>query len=162
MFKTIKKAQKGFTIIELLIVIAIIAILALLVINNIAGANAKARDGQRTSDLNAIATQLENYHNENGGYPGTFDATTFSGLDPNALKDPNGGQSITINAAVADATAADAVAPPANDTGTTASYIYIPYGCSGTPASCSGFRLKSFIEKPNTNIQNPFIKTSLN
>ena len=54
MFKTLKKAQRGFTIIELLIVIAIIAILALLVLNNFQGAQAKARDQQRTTDINNI------------------------------------------------------------------------------------------------------------
>lgn len=160
MFKTLKKAQKGFTIIELLIVIAIIAILALLVINNIVGANAKARDSQRITDVKSIATKLEEFYNDNGSYPSTFDNTTLAGLDEQALLDPNGGNSITINAGVATATLADGVAAPTSDPSNGASYIYIPFNCNGT--ACTGFRLKTFIEKPNTTIQNPHVIKSLN
>ena len=161
MFKTLKKAQKGFTIIELLIVIAIIAILALLVLNNFQGAQAKARDQQRTTDINNIHSKLEEFYNENNYYPNTFSATTFAGLDGEALKDPIGGDSISINTPVADATAADAVAAPASDTAGSASYVYIPYPTSCTN-NCTGYRLKSFIEKPSSTTPNPYVKKSLN
>jgi prepilin-type N-terminal cleavage/methylation domain-containing protein len=162
MFKTIKKAQKGFTIIELLIVIAIIAILALLVLNNIQGANAKARDQQRTTDLNAIATQLEAYYNENNFYPSALSAADLKGIDEGALKDPQGGDapSVTISA---DATAADAVSAPTSDTAGGNGYLYVPYGpdCS-TTGHCSGYRLQAYIEKPNSTTPNPYVKKSLN
>jgi prepilin-type N-terminal cleavage/methylation domain-containing protein len=161
MFKTLKKAQKGFTIIELLIVIAIIAILALLVLNNFQGAQAKARDQQRTTDINNIHSKLEEFYNENNYYPNTFTAATFAGIDGEALKDPIGGDSITINAAVADATAADGVAAATSDTAGAASYIYIPYPSSCT-TNCTGYRLKSFIEKPSSTTPNPYVKKSLN
>lgn len=160
MFKTIKKAQKGFTIIELLIVIAIIAILALLVINNIVGANAKARDTQRVTDVKSIATKLEEYYNDNGNYPETFTAATLPGLDEQAMLDPNGGQSVDMNAAQANAAAADGVAAPTSDPATGPSYRYIPFNC--TAGACTGFRIKTFVEKPNTSIQNPHIIKSLN
>lgn len=161
MFKTLKKAQKGFTIIELLIVIAIIAILALLVLNNFQDAQAKARDQQRTTDINNIHGKLEEFYNENNYYPNTFTAATFAGIDEGSLTDPIGGNTITINAAVADATAADAVAAPTSDTATTSSYIYIPYptGCTN---NCTGYRLKAFIEKPSSTTPNPYVKKSLN
>lgn len=161
MFKTLKKAQKGFTIIELLIVIAIIAILALLVLNNFQGAQAKARDQQRTTDINNIHGKLEEFYNEHNAYPSTFTAATFPGIDEGSLTDPIGSNTISINAAVADAAAADAVAAPSSDTTTTASYIYIPYP-SGCTDNCTGYRLKSFIEKPSSTTPNPYVKKSLN
>lgn len=161
MFKTLKKAQRGFTIIELLIVIAIIAILALLVLNNFQGAQAKARDQARTTDINNIHGKLEEFYNEFNYYPNTFTAATFAGIDEGSLLDPTGGNSITINAAVADATTADGVAAATADTPTTSSYIYIPYptGCTN---NCTGYRLKTFIEKPSPTTPNPFVKKSLN
>lgn len=160
MFKTIKKAQKGFTIIELLIVIAIIAILALLVLNNFQGAQAKARDQQRTTDINNIHSKLEEFYNENNYYPSTLVATQLGGIDEGSLKDPQGGQAPTASV-VADAAAADAAAGPTGDTATTAGYFYIVYptGCTN---DCTGYRLKAFIEKPSSTTPNPYVKKSLN
>lgn len=161
MFKTLKKAQKGFTIIELLIVIAIIAILALLVLNNFQGAQAKARDQQRTTDINNIHGKLEEFYNENNYYPHNLDIADFPGMDEGALKDPTGSQapSVTI---VADRAAAEAAGTnPAGDSATTASYAYLPYptGCND---NCTGYVLKTYIEKPSTTTPNPFVKKSLN
>ena len=160
MFKTLKKAQKGFTIIELLIVIAIIAILALLVLNNFQGAQAKARDQQRTTDINNIHGKLEEFYNENNAYPSTFTAATFPGIDEGSLADPTGGQAPTFNTA-ADGAAADGANTPTSDTTTTAGYAYIAYP-AGCTTACTGYRLKAFIEKPSTTTPNPYVKKSLN
>lgn len=93
-----QKYQRGFTIVELLIVIVIIGILAALVLNSFAGVQAKARDTKRQTDIRAVSSQLEAYFNGsgNGSYPLgstlTTDATalsTFSGLDVNSLHAPN-------------------------------------------------------------------------
>lgn len=51
-------SQKGFTLIELLIVIAIIAVLAVALLPTLMGAPAKARDTQRTTQLQKIAGYL--------------------------------------------------------------------------------------------------------
>lgn len=51
-------SKKGFTLIELLIVIAIIAVLAIAFVPSLLGAPSKARDTQRTSDVNKIAAFL--------------------------------------------------------------------------------------------------------
>lgn len=153
---TVKKARQGFTIIELLIVIAIIAILAGLVLNNFRGAQAKARDTQRVTDVNNIHSKLEEYYNDNNAYPSTFTAATLSGIDGNSLVDPDGA-TISINAAVADETAADAVTNPT----TTVEYLYIPFptGCTN---NCTGYVLKTFIERPTSTTPNPYRKEGLN
>lgn len=93
-----KTAQKGFTIVELLIVIVVIGILAALVLNTFAGVQQRARDTERQTDINAIATQLEVYYNDKGGYPQFTQIDTeaealaaFPGLDAGALHAPGQG-----------------------------------------------------------------------
>lgn len=61
--------KKAFTLIELLIVIAIIGILASVVIVKLSKARGRARDVQRMSDLNQIGKALEVYKTDNGAYP---------------------------------------------------------------------------------------------
>lgn len=67
--------QKGFTIVELLIVIVVIAILAAISLVAFNGLQQRARDTQRKSDIAAIVKALELYHNDKGRYPGTPDET---------------------------------------------------------------------------------------
>lgn len=156
MFKTLKKAQRGFTIIELLIVIAIIAILAGLVLNNFQGAQAKARDTQRVTDVNNMHSKLEEYYNENSAYPSTIVAADLPGIDAESLNDPDGA-AVVANAAVADATAANAVAAP----DTTQEYLYIPYP-TGCTDDCTGYVLKTYIERPADGDPNVYVKVGLN
>ncbi|MBD3282234.1 MAG: prepilin-type N-terminal cleavage/methylation domain-containing protein [Candidatus Portnoybacteria bacterium] len=61
--------NKGFTLVELLVVIAIIGLLTGMVVISIQHVKAKARDSQRVSDINSIATALALYHNDNNNYP---------------------------------------------------------------------------------------------
>lgn len=61
--------NKGFTIIELLIVIAIIALLILFPILTYANYSKKARDTQRKNDLNTINSALQQYKDLFGVYP---------------------------------------------------------------------------------------------
>lgn len=89
--------EKGFTIVELLIVIVVIGILAALVLNTFSGVQKRARDTQRQTDVSSLATQLEVYYNDNGGYPqfSQIDSLTkvqslFKGIDAGAVQAPNG------------------------------------------------------------------------
>lgn len=61
--------KKGFTLVELLIVIAILAILSAVGVANFQSARIKARDVGRKSDLQTIAKSLEAYVNDHGSYP---------------------------------------------------------------------------------------------
>ena len=126
-----------------------------------AGAQKKARDQQRTVDINTLHSKLEEFYNENNYYPSTFVVSTFPGLDQESLSDPVGRNLITIHKPVADMMAADALAAPSVDTTATASYVYVPYptGCSN---NCTGYILKSYIELPTSTTPNPYVKRSLN
>jgi type IV pilus assembly protein PilA len=167
MLKTLNKIQKGFTIIELLIVIAIIAILAGLVLNNFQGAQAKARDTQRVTRINAVHSKLEEFYNEGNGYPASASTTAnFPGIDVNAVKDARGGTMTDTLVATAAAMAAEAA--PLAGAGTEFKYVAYPDTCtlalsggtySGT--ACTGYRLMTFVERPTTTTTNPYVKLGL-
>ena len=65
------KSIKGFTLVELLIVIAIIGVLSALLMANFIGVRQRARDAQRKSDLRQIQSALELYRSDLGLYPTT-------------------------------------------------------------------------------------------
>jgi general secretion pathway protein G len=124
-----KKQDKGFTIVELLIVIVVIGILAGLVITTYNGIQQKARNTERTTDLKTFQSQLEAYYANNGRYPATSDlgttsasnvtfiASNMKGMDKETLRDPK--------AAAGDYSLLN------TGTGTADKYTYAP-----SPASC--------------------------
>ena len=66
--------KKGFTLIEILIVISVIGILASIVLVNLGGFRSRGRDARRISDLRTIQNALELYYANSGNYPiGTED-----------------------------------------------------------------------------------------
>jgi len=64
-----REAERGFTLIELMIVVAIIAILAGILIPNFVNARSQAQTAACESNLRAIATALELYYADNQVYP---------------------------------------------------------------------------------------------
>lgn len=75
-YKNLSK-EKGFTLIELLVVISIIGVLATLLLLQLGGARGKARDGKRISDVSQLRTAIEQYFDDNAGYPalGLYDVS---------------------------------------------------------------------------------------
>ncbi|MDA0666842.1 MAG: prepilin-type N-terminal cleavage/methylation domain-containing protein [Planctomycetota bacterium] len=64
-------SRKGFTIIEMLIVVTILTMLAGILVPILSEEAAIARDGRRASDLRSVASALANYKDRNGDYPTT-------------------------------------------------------------------------------------------
>ena len=146
---SLKKNSRGFTIVELLIVIVVIGILAALVVTTYNGIQQKARDTERKTDINALHGQIEAYQAQNGKYPtlanlndSTFRSANMKGLDPAALQDPKG-------------TAQTLVGAPQDDA---YSYVPTPTGCdNGTNGDCTGYTLTATLEAGGT-----YVKQSLN
>jgi len=67
--------KKAFTLIELLIVIAIILILIAIALPNFLEAQIRARVTKATGELRSIYTALEMYYNDWGFYPGESEST---------------------------------------------------------------------------------------
>ncbi len=145
-----KKNSRGFTIVELLIVIVVIGILAALVIVTYNGIQQKARDTERKTDINALASHLEAYNASAGRYPTlanvndtVFRAANMKGLPGDALQDPKGAAQTLVSA------------PAAN------SYAYepSPAGCDNTTTGgdCVSYVLTATLESGGT-----FVKQSSN
>ncbi|MBP9852499.1 prepilin-type N-terminal cleavage/methylation domain-containing protein [Candidatus Saccharibacteria bacterium] len=134
-----KNKSKGFTIVELLIVIIVIGILATLVIALFTSAKKKARDSQRQTDVVALQGYIEGFYAEEGKYPtlanindSTWRGTHMEGLDPAALADP---KNATSQSLVGVATAN--------------SYLYTttPADCdNGSGGDCTGYSLTATLE----------------
>lgn len=72
-------SRKGFTLIEMLIVVMVIGILASAVLVGLGSVQKGARDSRRVSDLKQVQNALELYFNRCGFYPGMADCTGSGG-----------------------------------------------------------------------------------
>ncbi len=61
--------KKGFTFIELLVVISIIGVLSTVVLASLNSARAKARDAKREKDAYELRTALSMYFTDHGNFP---------------------------------------------------------------------------------------------
>lgn len=72
------KGQNGFTLIELMIVVAIIGILAAIAIPNFKNYSKRARQSEAKQELGNIRTLQEVYRSENGVYGSTAAAVNWT------------------------------------------------------------------------------------
>lgn len=90
-----RNREKGFTFVELLVVITIIAVISAVAMVNFASTNANARDSKRKSDIEQVRAALEICRAESGAYPLTLGTSIVCGGQTylnNVPEDPKEGQ----------------------------------------------------------------------
>lgn len=129
----------GFTLVELVIVIAVIGILATLAILGFSNIQSDTRDQERNSSVTILSEALEKYYDTHGEYPSCTVMTgsaaavrTALGVDTDVLKAPNNS---TANSVVCT----DITASTTNDV-----YAYVGDGSAAcnTGAACPLYTLK--------------------
>lgn len=92
---TSRPPHRAFTLIELLIVVAIIAILAAIAVPNFLEAQTRSKISRVKADLRTIATGLETYRVDQNGYP--WQNTSSRSLNPPSQgNNPTGGYTNTL------------------------------------------------------------------
>lgn len=134
--------RKGFTLIEILIVVAIIAILAGAVLVGFGPAQRQGRDARRVQDLQRVQGALELYYNKCGHYPGDSSCGRVAVANWAGLSTVITGSSLGINQALP------------NDPSSGATYSY---GADGNFAS---YVLGAALEDANNPALNQSYKTS--
>lgn len=133
------QAQKGFTIVELLIVIVVIGILAAIVIVAFNGVQGQANKSAAQSAAGTVQKKAEAYNAERGSYP--VSSANFNSVTSSTLSDT--GTSLTARASITSTNGKTSVlyrycilggtAPTASSTATGAEIYYWDYTAS-TPA----------------------------
>lgn len=135
--------RKGFTLIELVVVISIIAILSTIALFGFSKAQASGRDASRGATMNSFRSALERFYSDNQYYPKTQTAPLPDGgdfgkmaailnsggyLTTTAITDPSKGCTNEVN-------------PPATGnwdpcTGKAPTYVYDSSTTAYAPATC--------------------------
>ena len=122
--------KKGFTLIEMSVVLLIIGILAGIVLRNIGGQSIQARDIRRVSDLRILTNYLAQYLSKKGEFPNTPDTSNNDWAELN-----NAFSSVGIFVNLPK--------PPAGSP-----YVYYP--CSDATGVTNHFILRAQLEQPQS------------
>jgi prepilin-type N-terminal cleavage/methylation domain-containing protein len=154
---SLKNKSKGFTIVELLIVIVVIGILATLVIVTFTGIQQKARDSKRKTDIAAVQAALESYYSSNNTYPtmadlnsDTWRTANMKGFDSKALQDPKS-NSDTVAASFPTSGFSYVYVVTGGDASTLSS----PTTCHDTDGAtdpCTNFKISAKLESDSSTI----------
>lgn len=99
------KLLRGFTLLEVLVVVAIIGILISIGTASFTSAQKKSRDGRRQGDLKAIQSAFEQYYADNTSYPTSASCTVSLAYLPAGIpKDPKTSVAYSITCDAAGAT----------------------------------------------------------
>jgi general secretion pathway protein G len=137
------KSIAGFTLLELLITMAIIAMLAAISIFALSGARQQGRDGKRKSDLESIRSALELYKADCDKYPSNIPtAASATSLNGNTAPCNVGATNVYLNKTPADPSGSE--------------YGYSVNGTNSTYEVCAK------LENPGSNDDCTFDSTNFN
>lgn len=134
--------KRGFTLIEILIVVAIIAILASVVLVGLGPTQQAGRDARRLSDLREVQNGLELFYQNCGFYPGGNGTNGNCNTIPSQWSSTNGAQGLgyVISQAVPN------VGSIPSDPSANRSY---GYNYATTPANGSAYVIGAVLENAN-------------
>lgn len=76
-----RRLRRGFTLIELVVVISILAILSGVLVPRVTNHLKSARDARRLADIKAVRNAIEQYYMDKGSYPAANANSTYGGWD---------------------------------------------------------------------------------
>lgn len=89
------RTERGFTLVEIIVVIAVIGLLSMVVFASFDDSRKKARDTARHADIQQIGAALQAYGVTYGSYPPNLDALVSVGLLLSVPTDPvNTGENV--------------------------------------------------------------------
>ena len=156
-----KSNARGFTLIELFIVVVIIGILGTLVAMTYSGIQAKNRNNERQATIKNLQSELETYYAQTSTYPTLANINDASwmkqhlpDLKPESLREPRWNKNVkacTVNGS-----------PVVNNTVATKCYTYQVTTADGSPCDndkqlCAQYTLTSMLEGGEK-----YVKSSLN
>jgi general secretion pathway protein G len=80
--QVVRGIRRGFTLIEILVVVVILAVLAAVVVPNVINRIGDAKESAAISDIKSFETNLDLYRLDTGNYPPTLDAMITNPGDP--------------------------------------------------------------------------------
>ena len=126
------KSNRGFTVVELLIVVAVLAAASVIFFIQKSNIETAARDDARRTSINAIYYSLEEvYAKANKAYPRIVSSENLPSVDPSLFTDPNG---VKIGEGESD-------------------FRYEPTNCNGD--TCTNYTLRTSLEQ-----EDDYIKTN--
>jgi general secretion pathway protein G len=76
-----RTARRGFTLIELVVILSILAILSGVLVPRVGSHLRSSRDARRLADIQAIREAVEQYHLDRGAFPPANTNSAFGGWD---------------------------------------------------------------------------------
>lgn len=127
--RSLPRQKRGFTLIEMLVVVLILAILAALIVPRVVGRTSDAKRAKAASDIATLSSLLQQYRVDNDSFPTTEDGLNALRVQPsNATnwRGPYTSKSIPTDP-WGNEYSFEAPGPDGED------YLIISYGADGAP-----------------------------